>query len=149
MFNVPAKSYVPRPERISPEPSSNGQVRPPLPAQISDKPRRPTTIDARIGALKILAGSLLNRIEALEKEIVEGRTSPLDLKEEVQRFEAELIRNALFRTGGRQRRAARLLGMKVTTLNTKIKRYRITLTEEYECSREHNLPTTLDSGFSS
>jgi DNA-binding NtrC family response regulator len=126
MFNVPAKSYVQRAERISSEPSPNGQVRP---AISTDKVRQPTTTDARIGALKILAGSLLHRIEALEKEIVEGRTSPLDLKEEVQRFEAELIRNALFRTGGRQRRAARLLGMKVTTLNTKIKRYRITLDE--------------------
>jgi DNA-binding NtrC family response regulator len=126
MFNVPAKSYAPRPERISSEPSPNGGVRP---AVSTDKARQPTTTDARIGALKILAGSLLNRIEALEKEIVEGKTSPLDLKEEVQRFEAELIRNALFRTGGRQRRAARLLGMKVTTLNTKIKRYRITLDE--------------------
>jgi hypothetical protein len=149
MFNVPAKSYVPRPERISSEPSPNGQVRSPVPTQIPDKPKRPTTIDARIGALKILAGSLLNRIESLEKEIVEGKTSPLDLREEVQRFEAGLIRNALIRTGGRQRRAARLLGMKVTTLNTKIKRYRITLDEEYDCSREQNRTTPLDSEFSS
>lgn len=125
MFNVPAKSYVPRHERISSEPSPNGQVR----HAVSTDKARQTTTDARIGALKILAGSLLHRIEALEKEIVEGQTRPLDLKEEVQRFEAELIRNALFRTGGRQRRAARLLGMKVTTLNTKIKRYRITLDE--------------------
>jgi DNA-binding NtrC family response regulator len=49
----------------------------------------------------------------------------LDLQAEVHRFEAELIRSALVSTQGRQRRAARLLGMKVTTLNTKIKRYKI------------------------
>jgi DNA-binding NtrC family response regulator len=127
MLNVPAKSYVPRPERISSEPSPNGAVRPPIQTKVQHELERPTIIDARIGALKILAGSLVNRIDALEKEIVEGKTSPLDLREEVQRFEAELIRSALVRTGGRQRRAARLLGMKVTTLNTKIKRYRITL----------------------
>jgi DNA-binding NtrC family response regulator len=127
MLNLPAKSYVPRPERLSSEASPSGQVRPAVHNQIQDKLTQPTTVDARIGALKILAGSLVNRIDTLEKEIVEGKTSPLDLREEVQRFEAELIRSALVRTGGRQRRAARLLGMKVTTLNTKIKRYRITL----------------------
>src|SRR6185436_8590470 len=125
MFNVPAKSYLPRPERISIDPSPHSQVRPPAPTLLPEKPKRATTIDARISALKILAGSLVNRIEALEQEIAEGNTSPLDLKEEVQRYEAELIRNALIRTGGRQRRAARLLGMKVTTLNTKIRRYGI------------------------
>jgi transcriptional regulator with GAF, ATPase, and Fis domain len=47
------------------------------------------------------------------------------LQAEVRRFEAELIRSALIETGGRQRQAARLLGTKVTTLNTKIKRYKI------------------------
>jgi DNA-binding NtrC family response regulator len=45
----------------------------------------------------------------------------------VHHFEAALIRNALVKTGGRQRRAARLLGVKVTTLNTKIKRHNINL----------------------
>jgi DNA-binding NtrC family response regulator len=40
----------------------------------------------------------------------------------VQRYESELIRQALQRTGGNQRRAAKLLGVKVTTLNCKIKR---------------------------
>jgi DNA-binding NtrC family response regulator len=40
----------------------------------------------------------------------------------VQRYESELIREALQRTRGNQRRAAKLLGVKVTTLNCKIKR---------------------------
>jgi DNA-binding NtrC family response regulator len=43
----------------------------------------------------------------------------------VRRFETDLIRWALMRTGGHQRRAARILNLKVTTLNAKIKRYRI------------------------
>ena len=46
----------------------------------------------------------------------------LGLQEEVQRYETELIRDALQRTRGNQRRAAQLLGVKVTTLNCKIKR---------------------------
>jgi DNA-binding NtrC family response regulator len=40
----------------------------------------------------------------------------------VQRYESELIRQALQRTHGNQRRAAKLLGVKVTTLNCKIRR---------------------------
>ena len=68
--------------------------------------------------------TLLNEIEALENFTADD-VSELNLQTEVRRFEAELIRNALVRTGGRQRRAARLLGMKVTTLNTKIRRYKI------------------------
>ncbi len=40
---------------------------------------------------------------------------------------SELIRNALQRTRGNQRRAAKLLGVKVTTLNCKIKRFGIEL----------------------
>jgi len=40
----------------------------------------------------------------------------------MQRYESELIRDALQRTRGNQRRAAKLLGVKVTTLNCKIKR---------------------------
>ena len=85
----------------------------------------PTVADARIAALKVLVLTLLTEIESLETR-VNTSDSPLNLQEEVHRFEAALIRVALKKTGGRQRRAARLLGTKVTTLNTKIKRYGIT-----------------------
>jgi transcriptional regulator with GAF, ATPase, and Fis domain len=91
----------------------------------SSRLRKPTVIDARISALKILALSLLRQVETLENQSVDETLPDWDLQLEVRRFEAELIRNALIRTGGRQRRAAHLLGMKVTTLNTKIRRYHI------------------------
>jgi len=52
----------------------------------------------------------------------------LGLQEEVQRYEIELICNALQKTRGNQRQAAKLLGVKVTTLNCKIKRYGIDVT---------------------
>src|SRR6201990_709590 len=45
----------------------------------------------------------------------------------VRRFEIDLIRRALKQTGGHQSRAARLLGMNATTLNSKIKTYNIQL----------------------
>jgi transcriptional regulator with GAF, ATPase, and Fis domain len=79
---------------------------------------------SRISYLKILASSLLREISSAENGAGQGNDT-IDLQAEVRRFEAELIRSALIETGGRQRQAARLLGTKVTTLNTKIKRYKI------------------------
>ena len=45
--------------------------------------------------------------------------------DEVKKFEIDLIRRALDQTGGHQSRAARLLGLNATTLNSKIKSYNI------------------------
>ena len=47
--------------------------------------------------------------------------------DEVRSFEIDLISRALEQTGGHQSRAARLLGMNATTLNSKIKTYNIQL----------------------
>ena len=82
-------------------------------------------LEARIHSLKVLALTLLREVEYLEEQGVNNSSCALDLQSEVHRFEAEMIRSALIRTGGRQRRAARLLGMKTTTLNSKIRRYQI------------------------
>lgn len=49
----------------------------------------------------------------------------IDFYEEVERFETRLIKLALDHTGGNQSRAAKLLGIKPTTLNSKIKLYAI------------------------
>jgi transcriptional regulator with GAF, ATPase, and Fis domain len=51
--------------------------------------------------------------------------SGFDFYDEVSRFEIDLIRRALLQTGGHQVQAARLLNLKVTTLNSKIKHYQI------------------------
>ena len=86
------------------------------------------TASSRMTYLKILALSLLREIASAEN-MSEGQSNDtIDLQAEVRRFETELIRSALIQTGGRQRQAARLLGTKVTTLNTKIKRYKIEIT---------------------
>lgn len=81
-----------------------------------------------MNSLKVLALTLLREVEHLEEQDANGSAGALDLQTAVHRFEAEMIRSALMRTGGRQRPAARLLGMKATTLNTKIKRYQIDMT---------------------
>jgi DNA-binding NtrC family response regulator len=61
----------------------------------------------------------------------EGFSSDIDISkgvnfyDEVRKFEIDLIRRALDQTGGHQSRAARLLGLNATTLNSKIKTYNI------------------------
>jgi DNA-binding NtrC family response regulator len=100
----------------------------PVAKVVRERPKQPTAIEAKISSLKVLSLTLLAQVESLERQAV-GDPDDLDLQAEVRRFEAELIRSALIQTGGRQRRAAQLLGMKVTTLNTKIRRYQITVEE--------------------
>jgi DNA-binding NtrC family response regulator len=79
-------------------------------------------------SLREAALTVLREVESLtSRETNENRT--FGLQEEVQRYESELIRNALQRTRGNQRRAAKLLGVKVTTLNCKIKRLGISIEE--------------------
>lgn len=88
-----------------------------------------TPQSSRNGTLSGLKESilrLLNQVEhlGLDQPSREG-TAGTSLSEEVRRFEIELITNALLQTHGHQQRAARLLGVKLTTLNGKIKRYDI------------------------
>ena len=75
-----------------------------------------------IDTLREAAITLLREVESLASQQEPQPTQRLALQEEVQRYESELIREALQRTRGNQRRAAKLLGVKVTTLNCKIKR---------------------------
>ena len=84
------------------------------------------TDESRLEALKVLSYSILSEVESLKREKSRYSLVKIDLATEVQNYEASLIRCALMRTGGNQRRAARLLGIKITTLNAKIKRYQIT-----------------------
>jgi DNA-binding NtrC family response regulator len=94
-------------------------------------------------AIIIARGSELRR-EDLREEILNPQRSAaqtggqrlatqIDLSrgisfyDEVNRFQVELIRRALEITGGHQSRAAKLLGMNTTTLNSKIRYYNIRL----------------------
>ncbi|MGB7926357.1 MAG: helix-turn-helix domain-containing protein [Pyrinomonadaceae bacterium] len=82
-------------------------------------------LGSKIRALKEIAQVLIKELEALgDAQPAEAKRS-INLQEEVRGFEIDLIRRALKRTGGNQVRAARLLGVKVTTLNSKIIRYGI------------------------
>ncbi len=58
--------------------------------------------------------------EELPAQNLEGG---IDFYDEVKRFEIGLIKRALRTTAGHQSRAAKLLNLKVSTLNAKIKHY--------------------------
>jgi transcriptional regulator with GAF, ATPase, and Fis domain len=83
------------------------------------------SLDNRIEALRETALTLLEKLESLQNARPARGEGRVKLCDEVQRFEIDLIRAALDRTGGNQVRAARLLGVKPTTLNAKLKRYKI------------------------
>jgi DNA-binding NtrC family response regulator len=65
--------------------------------------------------------------EGTSNGAVQDISRGVNFYDEVRRFEIDLIRRALEQTGGHQSRAARLLGMNATTLNSKIKTYNISL----------------------
>jgi len=89
----------------------------------------------RVHRLLDLAASLLRETESLARDKAFTEESNrlqslnvadgIDFYEEVQRFETGLIRLALDQTHGHQAQAARLLHIKPTTLNSKIKLYGI------------------------
>ena len=82
----------------------------------------PDSFQHDLQAVEILARVLLGRIASLRAA---DSDDTINLAAEVERFEAALISAALVETRGRQRRAAQLLGMNITTLNRKLKRYKI------------------------
>jgi DNA-binding protein Fis len=89
----------------------------------------------RVQRLRELADTLLRETERLARDKAFNDESNrfqalnfsdgIDFYDEVQRFEIGLIRLALDQTNGHQARAAQLLGIKPTTLNSKIKLYGI------------------------
>lgn len=90
------------------------------------QPRKSELARHNLDNLREAALTVLKEVEQLASNQPEPDRT-LGLQEEVQRYERELIRSALQRTRGNQRRAAKLLGVKVTTLNCKIKRYGISV----------------------
>ena len=93
------------------------------PASSTDEQEMPN----RIEHLKQLTLRLFREVQSLSEIKTLNVNDGLDFYDEVSRFEVELINRALLYTGGHQGRAARLLNLKVTTLNSKIKHYNIKL----------------------
>ncbi len=77
--------------------------------------------------LNELVRILLSEIERMEEVPIGKRT--LNFYEEVKNFERSLIEQALSSARGNQTKAARMLGMKKSTLNDKIRVYNISMTQ--------------------
>ena len=86
---------------------------------------REIVLPDQIKSLREITLSLLSELESLGSLTAPPPETTLKLEDEVRRFEIALIRAALIKTKGNQAKAARLLGVKHTTLNAKIKRYHL------------------------
>ena len=119
----PNRRYVERPRLRSVE---KGETRPLtdyalIETDITDL----TQAASRIDALRSLILIFLREVDSLKKIVgprPRKKGDPIKLDNEMDAFEASLIRDALFKSKGNQRDASRLLGIKPTTLNAKMKR---------------------------
>jgi transcriptional regulator with GAF, ATPase, and Fis domain len=95
-------------------------------------PRFELALENRLNSLREVALTLLREVDSIRSAQPPRTDRSVSLQDEVQRFEIDLIRSALERTNGNQTHAAQLLGVKITTLNTKIKRYKISFVSSAE-----------------
>jgi transcriptional regulator with GAF, ATPase, and Fis domain len=94
-------------------------------APTHDETSNEASMDYRLNSLRETVLQLLGEVESLSISVPVDIKSGARLYDEVRQFEVNLIRTALGRTAGSQTRAAKLLGLKLSTLNSKIKRYHI------------------------
>ena len=78
-------------------------------------------LQSKLGMIRDLVASLQAEVETLEMINLPDIDDDFDFYREVESYERKLIQNALRRCGGSQVKAARLLKMKPTTLNSKMK----------------------------
>ena len=78
-----------------------------------------------IDSLNRLVAQLAAAVETLEEPTVPSIENGLDFYAEVRKFEMSLIQRALKYTGGAQNKAAVILKLKHSTLNSKIKNYKL------------------------
>jgi DNA-binding NtrC family response regulator len=88
-------------------------------------PQTPNALNHRLAAMKDLANTLMAELESVNAVPALNLNEGIRMHDEVVRYEIDLIRTALRMTRNHQRRAAQMLGVKTTTLNSKIKKYRI------------------------
>ncbi len=103
--------------------------------QLRGLPSKENRSTARIERIKELAAHLLQEAESFDHEQALAEASAevddlsvesgIDFVEAVRRFEMRLISRALKLTSGNQARAARMLGLGTTTLNYKVKQYKL------------------------
>ena len=91
-----------------------------------------TTLNTKLKRLKIGTGEDVDTFAVSPSNEVgfsDDDGQPLTFAEAMDRYEVSLIQNALIQTGGNQSKAARLLQLPITTLNSKIKKLKINVSE--------------------
>jgi DNA-binding NtrC family response regulator len=79
----------------------------------------------KIEVLRVISRALESKADNPTGILDFDHRKGVDFYQEVTKFEVELIRQALVYTKNNQRAAARLLGLKTTTLNSKVKTYNL------------------------
>ncbi len=97
-----------------------------VPSNVEEK-EEATQTPNNIKNLRELTLRLLREVQSIGEVHTVNLEGGLDFYSEVSRFEIDLIKRALLQTAGHQGRAAKLLNLKVTTLNSKIKHYNLSL----------------------
>ena len=85
---------------------------------------------SRIEAIRSLILIFLREVDSLKRMVgprPRKKGDPIKLDREIDAFEASLIRDALIKSKGNQRDAAKLLSIKPTTLHAKMKRLGISV----------------------
>ena len=98
-----------------------------------EKPHTESDLERRVKKLILIAKALASEIETLQAELrSDGKLNQFDFNKhgidfyhEVERYEIDLIRSALDLCDSNQAQASKLLSMKPTTLNAKMKHYRL------------------------
>ena len=112
------------------------------PQRVTDQPE--SEFERRIEQLVMLSRALANEIETLQAEITTHHddgtveNEGIDFYDAVERYEIELLTSALNKCHGNQTQAARLLRMKSTTLNAKMKHYGLNPVRSITLRRAHN-----------
>ena len=91
--------------------------------KLSVRKLKKETVEEKITSLRENTFALIKEIREFGSFAFADVSQGIDMPKEVRRLEIRLIKRALEETNGNQVNAARLLGLKVTTLNAKIKRY--------------------------
>lgn len=91
----------------------------------SQSSRDANLLNTKLANISSLVSSLNAAVEDLETLDLTRMDEQFDFYNEVERYEIKLIKSALRITGGSQIKAAKLLKLKATTLNAKIKNFKL------------------------
>jgi len=91
----------------------------------TESPDDGSLFSSQLDSLRDVTLHLIAIIESMKEGSRREVKRATPLHEAVQRFEANLLRRALVSTNGNKARAARMLGVKVTTFHEKLKKHQI------------------------